>query len=102
MVIVTTVSEPTITTLFRLFIVQQFITKLLIKVLEVIAIVTKDQIAFLGENFFLQQDFSTQSLVTDSFNEVLILKSQNSFDLEQASSAIKPAEKFTFQLYLRG
>jgi len=54
MVIVTTVSEPTITTLFRLFIVQQFITKLLIKVLEVIAIVTKDQIAFLGENFFLQ------------------------------------------------
>jgi hypothetical protein len=54
MAIVTTVSKPAIATLFRLFIVQQFITKLLIKVLEVIAIVTKDQIAFLGENFFLQ------------------------------------------------
>ena len=102
MVIATTISEPIIATLFRLFIVQQFITKLLIKVLEVIAIVTKDQIAFLGENFFLQQDFNMQQVVANSFNEEQSPKSQSLFDLVLASSTVQPVKKFTFLLYLRG
>jgi len=54
MVIAAIVSEPTIATLFRLFIVQQFIAILLITVLEAIVTATKYQIASLGENFFLQ------------------------------------------------
>jgi hypothetical protein len=54
MVIATTVSELTPATLFRLFIAQQFITRLLITVLEVIITASIYQIAFLGENFFLQ------------------------------------------------
>ncbi len=60
MVIAATISEPIIATLFRLFIVQQFIAILLITVLEVIATATIYQIAFLGENFFLQSDFNMQ------------------------------------------
>jgi len=54
MVIATTIFEPIIATLFRLFIVQQFIAILLIMVLEVITTATIYQIASLGENFFLQ------------------------------------------------
>ena len=53
-VIAITVSEATVAILFRLFIVQQFIARLLITVLEVIIIATKYQIAFWEENFFLQ------------------------------------------------
>ena len=102
MVIATTISEPIIATLFRLFIVQQFIAILLITVLEVIVTATKYQIASLGENFFLQQDFSMQQVVTNSFNEELSLKSLSSFDLVLASSTKQPVKKFTFLLYLRG
>ena len=53
-VIAITVSEATVAILFRLFIVQQFIARLLITVLEVIVIATNYQIAFWEENFFLQ------------------------------------------------
>lgn len=102
MVIATTISEPIIATLFRLFIVQQFIAILLITVLEVIIIATKYQIASLGENFFLQQDFNMQQEVGDSFNEEWSLKSQSLFDLVLASSTKQPVKKFTFLLYLRG
>jgi hypothetical protein len=54
MVIAVTTSEATVTILLRLFIVQQFIARLLIAVLEVTTAATKYQIAFLEENFFLQ------------------------------------------------
>ena len=53
-VIAITVSEATVAILFRLFIVQQFIARLVITVLEVIVIATNYQIAFWEENFFLQ------------------------------------------------
>lgn len=101
MVITVTTSEATVTILFRLFIVQQFIARLLIAVLEVTTAATKYQIAFLGENFFLQQDFSMFVVLANSFSEVSNLMNQSSVDLVLISSIIKPIKKFTFQLYLK-